>query len=48
MLSLAFTDDGWGDYQHGITTDRAILKRANILITFDNEQLVVWRCSYHY
>ncbi|WP_105033621.1 Txe/YoeB family addiction module toxin [Cryobacterium aureum] len=32
MLTLAFTDDGWDDYQHWISTDRAILKRLNMLI----------------
>jgi toxin YoeB len=32
MRTLAFTDNGWDDYQHWISTDRAILKRVNILI----------------
>lgn len=32
MLTLVFTDNGWDDYQHWISTDRAILKRVNLLI----------------
>ncbi len=32
MLTLAFTEDGWGDYQHWISNDKAILKRVNTLI----------------
>ncbi len=32
MRTLAFTDNGWDDYQHWISTDRAILKRVDILI----------------
>jgi toxin YoeB len=31
-LSLAFTDQGWDDYQHWISTDKATLKRINLLI----------------
>lgn len=85
MLTLAFTDDGWDDYQYWISTDRTILKRVNMLIkearrdptsgigkpeqlkyldgspwsrritqehrmvySFDNQQLTVWQCRYHY
>ena len=33
MLTLAFTDHGWDDYQHWIANDRAALKRVNALIT---------------
>lgn len=33
MLALAFSDQGWEDYQHWVSTDRAILKRLNALIT---------------
>jgi toxin YoeB len=32
LLNLAFTDGGWEDYQHWIATDRAMLKRVNLLI----------------
>ena len=32
MLLLAFTDDGWDDYQHWVSADRATLKRVNRLI----------------
>ena len=32
MLDLGFTDDGWDDYQHWVTTDRAMLERVNLLI----------------
>jgi toxin YoeB len=32
MLTLAFTDNGWDDYQHRIANDKAILKRVNTLI----------------
>lgn len=32
MLALAFTDNGWDDYQHWIAHDRSILKRVNLLI----------------
>ncbi len=31
-LQLAFTDEGWEDYQHWVATDRRILKRINALI----------------
>ena len=85
MLALAFTDQGWEDYQHWVFTDLATLKRVNALIiatrrdpgagigkpeqlkylegspwsrritqehrlvySFDDEQLVVWQCRYHY
>lgn len=84
-LELAFTDRGWEDYQYWLATDRAILKRVNLLITdarrmptegigkpellkhlsgspwsrritqehrlvysFDDEQLTIWQCRYHY
>lgn len=33
MLDIAFAEQGWDDYQHWISTDRAMLKRINILIT---------------
>lgn len=85
MLALGFTDEGWGDYQHWVSTDRATLKRVNALIkearrnptsgigkpeqlkypegspwarritqehrlvySFDESQLTVWQCRYHY
>ena len=85
MLTLAFTNEGWGDYQHWLSADRAILKRINALIkdarhtpasgigkpeqlkyldgfpwsrritqehrlvySFDNAQLIIWQCRYHY
>lgn len=85
MLGLGFTDDGWDDYQHWVASDRAILKRVNMLIkdarrspasgigkpeqlkyldgspwsrritqehrlvySFDDTQLTVWQCRYHY
>lgn len=32
MLTLAFTDDGWDDYRHWISNDKAILDRVNVLI----------------
>ena len=32
MLTLAFTDNGWDDYQNWIANDKAILKRINTLI----------------
>jgi toxin YoeB len=32
VLTLAFTDDGWDDYRHWISNDKAILKRVNVLI----------------
>ena len=32
MLALGFTDDGWDDYQHWVSTDRATLTRVNALI----------------
>lgn len=32
MLDLGFTDEGWDDYQHWVATDRALLKRINLLI----------------
>ncbi len=32
MLTIAFTDEGWEDYQHWVVTDRALLKRVNTLI----------------
>ena len=32
MLDLGFTDDGRADYQHWVSTDRATLKRINLLI----------------
>ncbi|MDQ6806837.1 MAG: Txe/YoeB family addiction module toxin [Actinomycetota bacterium] len=31
-MRLVFTLHGWADYQHWITTDRATLKRINLLI----------------
>lgn len=85
MLGLGFTDDGWDDYQHWVTTDRSMLKRLNLLIkdarstpasgigkpeqlkyldgspwsrritqenrlvySFDDNQLTIWQCRYHY
>lgn len=33
MLALAFTNDGWDDYQCWVNTDRTTLKRVNALIT---------------
>ncbi len=33
MLGLAFTDQGWEDYQHWVATDRPMLKRVNSLVT---------------
>lgn len=85
MLDLGFTDDGWEDYQHWVATDRAMLKRVNLLIkdarrtpgggigkpeqlkyldgspwsrritqehrlvySFDDTQLTIWQCRYHY
>ena len=85
MLALAFTDQGWEDYQHWVSTDLATLTRVDALIiatrrdpsagigkpeqlkylegspwsrritqehrlvySFDDEQLVVWQCGYHY
>ena len=32
MLNLAFTDDGWDDYQHWSANDRPMLKRVNLLV----------------
>lgn len=32
MLSLAFTDEGWDDYQSWVSGDRTMLKRVNVLI----------------
>lgn len=32
MLLQACTDDGWDDYQHWVSTNRAVLKRINRLI----------------
>ncbi len=85
MLDLAFTDEGWDDYQHWVYHDRAMLKRVNLLIkdarrdpsagigkpehlkyldgapwsrritqehrlvySFDDAQLTVWQCRFHY
>jgi len=85
VLDLGFTDEGWEDYQHWIATDRAMLKRVNLLIrdarrdpssgigkpeqlkyldgspwsrritqehrlvySFDDVQLTIWQCRYHY
>jgi toxin YoeB len=31
-VNVAFTPNGWADYQHWLTTDRAILKRLNQLL----------------
>ncbi len=84
-LAVGFTDDGWDDYQHWVSTDRAMLKRVNALVkdarrtpaagigkpgqlkyidgspwsrritqehrfvySFDDVQLTVWQCRYHY
>jgi toxin YoeB len=33
VLALAFTNQGWDDYRHWVSTDRAMLKRINALIT---------------
>ncbi len=33
MLELGFTDQGWDDYQHWVSTDRGMLKRVNALIS---------------
>lgn len=85
MLSLAFTDRGWDDYQHWLNADRSTLKRVNDLIkdarrnpasgigkperlkfldgtawsrritqehrlvySYDETQLIIWQCRYHY
>jgi toxin YoeB len=32
VLALSFTNEGWDDYQHWISIDRAMLKRVNTLI----------------
>lgn len=31
-MILAWTDEGWEDYQHWVTKDRAMLKRVNAVI----------------
>lgn len=31
-MILAFTDEGWQDYQHWVNKDRSVLKRVNTLI----------------
>jgi toxin YoeB len=31
-LKIHFTDDGWGDYQHWVSSGRVILERLNSLI----------------
>jgi len=32
VLALGFTNEGWEDYQHRVSTDKATLKRVNTLI----------------
>jgi toxin YoeB len=32
VLALGFTNEGWEDYQHRVSTDKAALKRVNTLI----------------
>ena len=85
MLSIAFTNAGWDDYQYWLNIDRSTLKRINELIkdarrnpdsgigkperlkfldgvawsrritqehrlvySYDEHQLVIWQCRYHY
>lgn len=31
-MNIRFTDDGWGDYQHWVASDRDVLKRLNAVI----------------
>ncbi|MBC7443362.1 MAG: Txe/YoeB family addiction module toxin [Ramlibacter sp.] len=31
-MNVVFTDVGWDDYQHWVTTDRTVVKRINKLI----------------
>lgn len=31
-MNIVFTDVGWDDYQHWVTTDKAMVKRINKLI----------------